>query len=152
MELKTITEEGMRAVVSWCQNTDAAFLRQWTGKNYEYPITVEKMKTRYAGGARMMQFELNGEIVGTIEILRENEDTKAAYVGCFLMNPALCGKGLGTEAIQMVKTYCKENGYQAVELSVYDYNTGALKCYQKAGFVTYDEQDCGDCKALYMRA
>ncbi len=48
MELKSITEEGMSEVVSWCQNTDAAFLRQWTGKNYEYPITVGKMKTRYA--------------------------------------------------------------------------------------------------------
>lgn len=152
MKLSKITDKGIASVIEWCRDTDADFLRQWSGRNYTFPITAGQIASRLNGGARIFQAESDGETVGTIEILDITDNGKTAYVGCFLIKPGLRGRGYGGEMLKRMKLYCTERGFSALSLCVFDYNVGARRCYAKSGFTEYERQSRGDCFAIYMRA
>lgn len=152
MELAKITADGIAAIIEWSDGTDADFLRQWSGRNYTYPITAEQINARLNGGARIFEARRDDEIVGVIDIIDVLDDGKTAYIGCFLINPSLRGKGCGGEIPEHIKIYCKKLGCSSLTLCVFDYNAGARRCYEKAGFTEYDRQDRGGCSAIYMRA
>ena len=135
MEIQRIREEHIKNIVSWCEDKDADFLTQWAGRGYTYPITEEQIKDRLAGGAEIFEANLDGRMVGTIEIITRDEEAGLVYVGRFVLNPALVGQGLGTQILDTFMQYCKEAfGARKVGLCVFDFNTPAYRCYKKCGF------------------
>lgn len=138
--IEKLKPENASKIVSWCQDKDADFLMQWAGRGYIYPLTEKQIFDRVEEGALIFEAILNGEMIGTIELLSEETEEKPACIGRFVLEPSKTGAGLGTEVMQAFLKYCKEElTISRVILFVFDFNVGAYKCYQKCGFI---EEQC----------
>lgn len=82
--------------------------------------------------------EHEGRFIGSARLhtvrLREPERRAAYAVG--ILDPAALGRGLGTETTRLVLAYAfDELRLHRVDLRVIAYNTRAIACYRKCGFV-----------------
>jgi RimJ/RimL family protein N-acetyltransferase len=131
-------------IVEWNKAKDADFLTQWAGRGYCYPLTVEQITERLASNAgtdyKIYGIFLDGTIIGTIELMKIDFITQRASIGRFLIDPAKTGKGYGTEALQLfVNEVFAGMPIDTLELTVFDFNRPAIRCYQKAGFNQINE-------------
>ena len=55
----------------------------------------------------------------------------------FCVDEAYRRQGIGSEMIRFVCEYAKEQGFDRVELNMWEFNQGALEFYEAAGFRTY---------------
>lgn len=72
-------------------------------------------------------------------IINENKvfnEYKTLYVDDFCMDEDARGKNVGTNLLNYIKTYAKQNECANIELNVWDFNKSAVDFYRKAGFVT----------------
>ena len=93
------------------------------------------MLERLEGGAEIFEARLDGRLAATIEIIQRDEQDGSALAGRFIVDPALAGQGLGTEIMKSFLELCRQSfGFSAVNLFVFDFNTGAHRCYLKCGF------------------
>jgi RimJ/RimL family protein N-acetyltransferase len=77
-----------------------------------------------------------GEVVGEA-VLNEWSPEDESCNFRILIGPAGQGRGLGTEATQLIVGYGIEQlGLHRIELGVYAFNPRAQRAYEKAGFVT----------------
>jgi len=84
--------------------------------------------------------EMNGELIGSGYVLiKEAKDyfkhETYGYLGFMYVRPEARGKGVNGMIIEEMKTWCKERGVYEIRLEVYDENPGAIRAYEKAGFV-----------------
>ncbi len=134
IQIDELKRAHIAAIVEWNDGRDEDFLRQWSGRGYAYPLTEVQIVQRQAEGGEVFVFLLGEEMIGTIELMRRREDG-SGHIGRFLLDPSRTGKGLGTAAMKAFLTYAKEKlELTAITLSVFDFNIGAYRCYQKCGF------------------
>lgn len=77
-----------------------------------------------------------GQYIGNVGLYQINWLTRSAEYRIFLGHNSFRGKGIGTEAARLVTTYAFERlNLNKVWLGVNEDNTGAIKSYEKAGFV-----------------
>ncbi len=78
---------------------------------------------------------LDGAIVGLIQYSEENEP-KYRHAGIDLfLDPALHGRGYGTEAVRrVVALLIHERGHHRITIDPASTNLAAIRAYQKAGF------------------
>ncbi len=63
-------------------------------------------------------------------------DHRLGVIGRVLIDPARRGDGLGTALMQEIVTVAFDRfGLHRLQLGVYDFNAGAIACYQRVGFV-----------------
>lgn len=135
MQTDKLKPENIPVIVAWNAGKDADFLQQWSGRGYTHPLTAEQIEDHLAKGAEVFAVLRDGNMIGTIELMRRREDG-SGHIGRFLLDPAQTGKGLGTAAMEAFLTYAKEElALKAITLSVFDFNIGACRCYEKCGFV-----------------
>ena len=79
--------------------------------------------------------EHEGKCVGNARLTVTEADKRARYaIGIF--DTSKLGQGLGTEATRLILDYAFKNlGLHRVDLRVLEYNTRAIACYEKCGFV-----------------
>lgn len=79
--------------------------------------------------------EFEGRLVGKARLIINERDNRARYaVGLF--DYKVWGKGLGTEITQLILGYAfEELKLHLIDLRVLQYNTRAIRCYEKCGFV-----------------
>lgn len=135
-EFRLLDEENAECIVKWNAGKDADFLMQWAGLGFTYPITEEQIMKDAAEVSRAAFAVLSQEkMIGTIALMRVNEETGSGYIGHYLLDPCEMDKGHGTEImrefIQMCFGILK---LKELTLRVYDYNIGAIRCYEKNGF------------------
>jgi RimJ/RimL family protein N-acetyltransferase len=130
--------EEIQNVLKWSEDRED-FLKQWS--NFTYPLTREQFESRINSEDYMVfSIEKDGKMVGTIQMFRFDWDKASARIGCYLISPEERGRGIGTVALSKVVQYAfNELHLKKLDLGVYDYNTGALKCYEKVGFVKINE-------------
>ena len=74
--------------------------------------------------------------VGNIGIMGVDANAHSAELGIMIGNKAYWNKGVGTEAITLMLKHCFETlNLNRVFLRVYENNPGAIRCYEKVGFV-----------------
>ena len=136
--IREARKEDVDEILSWNENTED-FLTQWS--NFTYPLTKEQYLERIDSDAIIVfAIEQDGCLAGTIQIFRMNKGAKSAIIGCFLINPSLRGAGIGEEALKLTAQYAFEKlGLSKVILNVFDFNKGAIRCYEKAGFYKVSE-------------
>lgn len=79
--------------------------------------------------------EYKGNFVGVVSLRPYEEDNKAKYA-IELYDERTYNLGIGTKVTKMVLNYGFETlGYHKIYLRVLDYNTRAIKCYEKCGFI-----------------
>lgn len=137
MTLLPSTAEDFATLISWIDSED--MLVQFSGTLYQYPLTEAQLYENMADSKRH-NYKLtdgNGRMTGYGEIILLPEDNRAHLCRLLIGNSMQRGKGLGlylTEAL--LKIAFNELDATCASLNVYDYNTAAIRCYEKAGFVT----------------
>jgi RimJ/RimL family protein N-acetyltransferase len=126
-------------IVFWSHGKDAKFLTQWSGRGYQYHLTVEQITVRLAADRadyKIYAIRENENLIGTIELMRIDLKAKRASIGRFLLDPAIAGKGYGAQALQLfVAQVFSETPINTLDLTVFDFNKSAIRCYEKSGFV-----------------
>jgi RimJ/RimL family protein N-acetyltransferase len=138
VSLRNMTVSEIQNVLKWNDNGEA-FLKQWS--NFSYPLTTDQLESRINSDDYMVfSIDKDGKMVGTVQMFKFDWDNAAARIGCYLIDPQERGKGTGTDALTKLVHYAFDDlGLKKLELGVFDYNTGALKCYEKVGFVKVNE-------------
>jgi RimJ/RimL family protein N-acetyltransferase len=79
--------------------------------------------------------EVDGKVAGLIQFSEEQEPKyRHASIDLFL-DPALHGRGLGTEAVRgVVRHLIHDRGHHRVTIDPATANTPAIRAYEKAGF------------------
>jgi RimJ/RimL family protein N-acetyltransferase len=110
---------------------------QFAGPAFSFPLTNEQLdkslsdKNRFA--FRVVNDKTNFSI-GHSEIYLTDQ---SAYLGRILIgDKEQRGKGLGRQIVNLLLDFIFSNlDKTKVELNVFDWNIGAIKCYEKVGFV-----------------
>ena len=61
---------------------------------------------------------------------------KAFYIDDFCVDETRRGQHIGTELFEYIKNYAKENGFYNIELNVWEFNSAAVRFYEKCGMKT----------------
>jgi aminoglycoside 6'-N-acetyltransferase len=79
--------------------------------------------------------EIDGAVAGMIEFHEEQEPRyRHASIDLFL-DPALHGRGIGTEAVRRTVRYLvTERGHHRITIDPANANAAAIRCYEKADF------------------
>lgn len=140
--------EDLHLILCWNDGKGPEFLMQWAGPGFEHPLTEAQLH-RHLDGAidgrtqehRFYRIVLQSppaedQTVGVVELSRIDRENCSARVAHFLLgDPAVRGQGIGTEALNHLLSVCfEELGLHRVSLGVFDFNEGAIRCYEKAGF------------------
>jgi len=139
-----LEKKDANCIVEWNIGKGADFLTQWAGRGYQYPLTgeqiTERLTTDVAADYKIYSIVLDGGMIGTIELMKIDENVKRATIGHFLIDPTKTNHGYGTEALQLfVKKVFQEMPLVTLELTVFDFNIAAIRCYQKVGFKKINE-------------
>lgn len=79
--------------------------------------------------------EYNDNCIGAVALRPYIEDDKAKF-SIEIYDSNLYGYGIGTNVTKMILKYAFESlKYHKVYLRVLDFNTRAIKCYEKCGFI-----------------
>ncbi|MCD1260238.1 GNAT family N-acetyltransferase [Paenibacillus athensensis] len=102
------------------------------------PRTLEMAQSyieRIRGNKLNWCVEYEGRSIGEARLTVNEEDRRARYaVGIF--DASCWNQGLGTEITRLVLAYAfEELRLHRVDLRVLEYNTRAIRCYEKCGFV-----------------
>lgn len=128
-------------LISWIDTAET--LMQFAGPSFSFPLTKEQLdkslsdKNRFAFQA----MELNTQtMIGYGEIYLKKQ---SAHLGRIIIGEEkLRGKGYGQTIIKFLLDYAFKNLHQSkVELNVFEWNTVAINCYKKMGFVFNPENN-----------
>jgi aminoglycoside 6'-N-acetyltransferase len=106
-------------------------VRRWWGPPDEgFPLTDEPEATR-------LTIEVDGAIAGMIQF-SEELDPKYRHAGIDLfLEPALHGRGLGTEAVRrVVRELVEDRAHHRITIDPAADNAAAIRAYEKTGFRT----------------
>lgn len=148
IRLEAGSSDELELILSWNEDQGSEFLMQWAGPGFQHPLTREQLhrhlNAAIAGAAEEHRFyrivltDHAGQrrTVGVVELARIDPTNRSARVAHFLLgDPSIRGKGIGTEALKLLLAVCfEELGLHRVSLGVFDFNEGAIRCYEKAGF------------------
>jgi RimJ/RimL family protein N-acetyltransferase len=82
---------------------------------------------------------LHGQLVGEMDYQVDprhlyKKEMPTAWIGIVIGEEIARGKGIGYHAIQYLENEIKAQGLQRIELGVFEFNTNAIRLYQKAGY------------------
>ena len=146
LELLKFTKSDIDQLISWIP--DEKFLMQWAGPKYTYPLTnsqlEETLKLSHATNPSVYIFKSilkNTSItVGHIQIMDIDYTNMEGMLGRVLIGKKEeRGKGLGLEMVRLAVKYAFEKiNLNRIKLGVFDFNTDAIKCYNRIGFREYE--------------
>ncbi len=102
--------------------------RWWDEPDEGFPFTDDPEATR-------LVIEVDGAVAGMIQFVEElTPKYRHASIDLFL-DPALHGRGLGTEAVRrVVRHLIDERGHHRITIDPAVTNAAAIRAYEKAGF------------------
>ena len=102
------------------------------------PITVDDLMERIKH-SHMYLIYAQGELVGEMDykvdpayVYKKIEGT--AWIGITIGEESGRGKGIGYQALRYLEGQIKLAGLKRIELGVFEFNTRAIKLYQKSGY------------------
>ncbi len=145
IRLRRVQEEDLRRILPWVPTHEE--MVQWSGPwNFTFPLDEGQLARFFLNeapgdGLRRMQFvaveEGSQEVVGQIGFSRIWARTDAAHLGPVIVDPALRGRGVGSQMVsQLLGIGFGELRLHRIELVVFDFNQAAIACYEMAGFRT----------------
>ena len=141
--LQKFEKSDVKQLISWIDSP--AFLLQWAGSAFQFPLTEEQLES-YIENANKEESDVyiykvlnleTGKVIGHISLGRVDRKHRSARIGKVLVGDRdMRGKGIGGQMIAAVlKIAFDELKLHRVSLGVFDFNIGAIACYEKAGFV-----------------
>jgi RimJ/RimL family protein N-acetyltransferase len=82
---------------------------------------------------------LGNELIGEMDFQVDpkhlyRKDVSSAWIGIVIGEEVGRGKGIGHLALQHLENEIRQQGLRRMELGVFEFNTNAIKLYQKAGY------------------
>ncbi len=108
--------------------TTRVVARWWDAPDEGFPFTDDPTATR-------LVIEVDGAVAGLIQFAEELEPKyRHASIDLFV-DPALHGRGLGTEAVRrVVRLLIEDRGHHRITIDPATANAAAIRAYEKAGF------------------
>jgi len=143
IRLEYFTPEDFKQLIEWI--SDETILMNWSGALFSFPLTrssmewyiedVNDIKTSEAFIYKAVDIT-TGKTVGHISLGGISKKNKAGRISRVLVAPEYQGKGYCRQMVSAVlKIGFEELQLHRICLGVYDFNTAAISCYQKAGLV-----------------
>ncbi|MBO4775891.1 MAG: GNAT family N-acetyltransferase [Lachnospiraceae bacterium] len=135
--IRPITYDDTEDIIRW-RNSDfvrSRFIDQrlFTKESHEYWLK------NFVETGKVAQFIilLDGKGVGSVYLRDIDPDERSAEYGIFIGEESARGKGVGTKSARLILEYAFcELKLEKIFLRVYKDNAGAVKSYEKAGFVS----------------
>ena len=101
-------------------------------------ITLEGVRDRLEY-QHIFQIFVNHEMIGEMNYMVDpphlfKHEPGTAWIGITIGEPEGRGKGIGFGAIQYLEEHIYQQGFNRIELGVFEFNTNAYKLYQKLGY------------------
>ena len=138
----------------------------WCANLIPYPLTEKNLNACLVknatdwGDSAYVATEDDGTPIGFF-VYSVNVVNNSGFLKFVVLNNELRGKGCGTEMLQLILKYAFEiTGVDFVQLNVFDINTSAKRCYEKAGFVedncvkdafSYKDENWGRCHMVVVK-
>ena len=135
--IRPITYDDTEDIIRW-RNSD--FVRsRFIDQTLFTKESHEKWLKNFVETGKVAQFIilLNEKSVGSVYLRDIDYDKKSAEYGIFIGEESARGKGVGTKSARLILEYAFcELKLEKIFLRVYKDNAGAVKSYEKAGFVS----------------
>ena len=137
--LRTMEKADATILENFLSRESEAFMNQWGGGRwYRYPVTAAQiLGVMAARSANTMYFMIinDGVAVGSVELDFIDLIQKKCTVCRFLIAGEYRSKGLGEQSLRAIVRLAFETlDMKTIQLSVFDFNTAAIRCYEKLGF------------------
>jgi RimJ/RimL family protein N-acetyltransferase len=134
IRLEKFGKENYDDLISWIDSEEA--LMQFAGPLFTYPLNAEQLDKSLEDDKRIafriVDIESNKGI-GHAEIYVLDDTAKIGRI--LIGDTAHRGKGLCPTIVRLLLAYAFANlNREKIELNVFDWNHGAIKCYEKVGF------------------
>jgi len=140
IELTPFGRSDFEQLIGWIPTAD--FLMQWTGLVFTFPLIPDQLEKHLVFAEtnpdrrKIWNAASNNEVVGHIELDNIWKHDRKATLCRVIIDPARRGEGFGAAMVQRVLQYgFEELNLHRIDLSVWDFNTQAIKCYEACGFV-----------------
>jgi len=134
IRLEQFGRENYADLVAWVESEEA--LMQFAGPLLKFPLTAEQLAVSLSDKNRIAFRVVDNETgqgIGHAEIYLSENSAKLGRI--LIGNQQHRGKGLGQQIVRLLLDFSFTNfDIQMVELNVFDWNTAAIKCYEKVGF------------------
>jgi RimJ/RimL family protein N-acetyltransferase len=134
IRLKKFCQNDYACLISWIDSAET--LMQFGGPFFTFPLTAEQLDISLGDPNRISFSVVNTEnslSIGHCEIYLSGGSAKIGRI--LIGEKEQRGKGLGQQIVGMLLEYIFSTLQQTkVELNVFDWNTSAIKCYEKVGF------------------
>jgi RimJ/RimL family protein N-acetyltransferase len=140
--LRPFDRSDFARLIGWVASP--AFLLQWAGPRFTYPLDAAQLEgylaeSRGEPPTRMVFTAVEAETgaaVGHIELSKIDPRNRSASLSRVLIGDASRrGKGSGVEMVLCALEIGFDRlGLHRIDLVVFDFNTGAIACYERAGF------------------
>ncbi len=147
--LQPFEQSDFDLVIEWV--SDARLLMQWAGPVFEFPLDYRQLDAYLAVTVgekprRVAWKAIDGTgqgVVGHIEIDHIDYGRRCGALSRVLIGkPELRGRGLGRELVgEAVRRGFKELGLTEITLSVFDFNSAAIRCYEANGFELFHARE-----------
>ena len=140
IKLELFTNKDFSRLISWIKSEEE--LIQFAGPIFNFPLTEDQLE-EYLENQNTNAYKIveqsSQRVIGHCEIYLT--ETSAKLCRILIGEKSFRGKGFGFEVVTFLVEKCfNEFSYSQAELNVYDWNTSAIKCYEKAGFVVNPEK------------
>lgn len=134
IQLEPFRQKDYADLISWVDS--AELMMQFAGPYLSFPLTEEQLdksqedKNRFAFS---IVETASGKSIGHCEVYVT--ETSARFGRILIGVHSQRGKGLCKPIVHALITFVYNNiDRRKIELNVFDWNTGAIRCYEKAGF------------------
>ncbi|MEG7924775.1 GNAT family N-acetyltransferase [Bacillus cereus] len=127
IKLESFKKSDFKQLINWINSEE--FLIQWSGNAFTFPLDEQQLE-KYIESANTLAFKVvdeeTSDVIGHISLGQIDNINKSARIGKVLVgNTKMRGRSIGKHMMKAVPHI----------LGVYDFNTSAISCYEKIGFV-----------------
>ncbi|KAA0761792.1 GNAT family N-acetyltransferase [Bacillus sp. SH5-2] len=138
IKLEPFKRSDFEQLINWIHSEE--FLIQWSGNAFTYPLNEEQLH-KYIESTNTLAFKVideeTSDVIGHISLGQIDNINKSARIGKVLIgDKRMRGRSIGKHMMKAVLHVAfEELKLHRVTLGVYDFNTTAILCYEKIGFV-----------------
>lgn len=130
--------------IGWAIEMHGRLYAEEYGWNSEFEALVATLFARFASShdparERCWIAELDGERVGCVFVVRNEDDPEAAQLRCLLVDPLARGHGLGRRLVEECIAFARAAGYRRMLLWTNDVLVAARRIYESCGFAIAEE-------------
>ncbi|UQZ37359.1 GNAT family N-acetyltransferase [Paenibacillus sp. PK3_47] len=136
IRMEQFERQDFMQLIGWIESPE--FMVQWGGRTFNYPLTEEQLENYIRSNALIYRvvYEENDEVIGHINLTVDPVNNSGRIGKVIVGRRDLQGQGIGQQMVQkLLNIAFGELKLHRVSLGVFDFNHGALACYEKAGFV-----------------